>query len=58
MFKVIKKEISKNIDENLVKTFEEEKIKSNIENEISDVYRHFNYEKIIPSFCTIYISLF
>ena len=47
--KVIKKEISKNIDENLVKTFEEEKIKSNIENEISDVYRHFNYEKIIPS---------
>ena len=47
--KVIKKEISKNIDENLLKTFEEEKIKSNIENEISDVYRHFNYEKIIPS---------
>ena len=47
--KVIKKEISKNIDENLVKTFEEGKIKSNIENEISDVYRHFNYEKIIPS---------
>ena len=47
--KVIKKEISKNIDENLVKTFEEEKIKSSIENEISDVYRHFNYEKIIPS---------
>ena len=47
--KAIKKEISKNIDENLVKTFEEEKIKSNIENEISDVYRHFNYEKIIPS---------
>ena len=47
--KVIKKEISKNIYENLVKTFEEEKIKSNIENEISDVYRHFNYEKIIPS---------
>ena len=47
--KVIKKEISKNIDENLVKTFKEGKIKSNIENEISDVYRHFNYEKIIPS---------
>ena len=47
--KVIKKEISKNIDENLAKTFDEEKIKSNIENEISDVYRHFNYEKIIPS---------
>ena len=47
--KVIKKEISKNIDENLEKTFEEGKIKSNIENEISDVYRHFNYEKIIPS---------
>ena len=46
---IIKKEISKNIDENLVKTFEEEKIKSSIENEISDVYRHFNYEKIIPS---------
>ena len=47
--KVIKIEISKNIDENLVKTFKEGKIKSNIENEISDVYRHFNYEKIISS---------
>ena len=47
--KVIKKEISKNIDENLSKTFEEQKIKSNIENEISDVYKDFNFEKITPS---------
>ena len=47
--KVIKKEISKNINENLLKTFEEQKIKSNIENEISDVYKDFNFEKITPS---------
>ena len=47
--KVIKKEIAKNIDENLSKTFEEQKIKSNIENEISDVYKDFNFEKITPS---------
>ncbi len=47
--KVIKKEISKNINENLSKTFEEQKIKSNIENEISDVYKDFNFEKINPS---------
>ena len=47
--KVIKKEISKNINENLSKTFEEQKIKSNIENEISDVFKDFNFKKINSS---------
>ena len=46
--KNIKKEISNNIDINLSKTFDEEKISSNIENEISDVFKSFDFEKIAP----------
>ena len=42
----IKKTISNDIESNLSKTFEEEKIKSTIQNELSDVYCDFNFKKI------------
>ena len=42
----IKKTISNDIESNLSKTFKEEKIKSTIQNELSDVYCDFNFKKI------------
>ena len=45
----IKHEISKEIESNLHISFNEEKINSSIENEISDVFRKFNFKKIKPS---------
>jgi len=42
----IKKTISNDIEIDLSKTFEEEKIKSTIQNELSDVYCDFNFKKI------------
>jgi len=44
--KNIKKTISNDIETNLTKTFEEENIKSDIQNELSDVYCDFNFKKI------------
>ncbi len=45
----IKKTISNDIENNLSKTFEEEEIKSTIQNELSDVYCDFNFKKIDTS---------
>ena len=45
----IKKEITKDIETNLSKTFNEERINSSIENEVSDVYRKFEFNKINTS---------
>ena len=45
----IKKEISKDIESNLTKTFNEERINSSLENEISDVFRKFDFKKIDSS---------
>ena len=45
----IKKTISNDIESNLSKTFKEEKIKSTIQNELSDVYCDFNFKKIDTS---------
>ena len=45
----IKQEISKEIESNLSKSFNEEKINSSIENEISDVFRKFDFKKIKPT---------
>ena len=42
----IKETISNDIENNLSKTFEEEEIKSTIQNELSDVYCDFNFKKI------------
>ena len=44
----IKQEISKEIESNLSISFNEEKINSSIENEISDVFRKFDFKKIKP----------
>ena len=45
----IKQEISKEIESNLSISFNEEKINSSIENEISDVFRKFDFKKIKPT---------
>lgn len=45
----IKKDISKEIDINLEKTFNEKKIISSAENELSDVYADFNFKKVEKS---------
>ena len=45
----IKLEISKEIESNLSISFNEEKINSSIENEISDVFRKFDFKKIKPT---------
>ena len=45
----IKKGISKEIDINLEKTFNEKKIISSAENELSDVYADFNFKKVEKS---------
>ncbi len=42
----IKQEISKEIESNLSISFNEEKINSSIENEISDVFKKFDFKKI------------
>ena len=47
--KIIKEEISKEIETNLSLSFNEEKINSSIENEISDVFRKFDFKKIKSS---------
>ena len=44
----IKQEISKEIESNLSISFNEEKINSSIENEISDVFKKFDFKKIKP----------
>ena len=45
----IKKGITKEIDTNLEKTFNEKKIISSVENELSDVYADFNFKKVEKS---------
>jgi 2-oxoisovalerate dehydrogenase E1 component len=45
----IKKDITKEIDTNLEKTFNEKKIISSPENELSDVYADFNFKKVEKS---------
>ena len=45
----IKKGITKEIDSNLEKTFNEKKIISSAENELSDVYADFNFKKVEKS---------
>ena len=45
----IKQEISKEIESNLSISFNEEKINSSIENEISDVFKKFDFKKIKSS---------
>jgi 2-oxoisovalerate dehydrogenase E1 component len=45
----IKKDITKEIDTNLEKTFNEKKIISSAENELSDVYADFNFKKVEKS---------
>jgi 2-oxoisovalerate dehydrogenase E1 component len=45
----IKKDITKEIDINLEKTFNEKKIISSPENELSDVYADFNFKKVEKS---------
>jgi len=45
----IKKGITKEIDTNLEKTFNEKKIISSAENELSDVYADFNFKKVEKS---------
>ena len=45
----IKKDIAKEIDSNLEKTFNEKKIISSVENELSDVYADFNFKKVEKS---------
>ena len=45
----IKKDITKEIDTNLEKTFNEKKIISSVENELSDVYADFNFKKVEKS---------
>ena len=45
----IKKDITKEIDSNLEKTFNEKKIISSAENELSDVYADFNFKKVEKS---------
>ena len=45
----IKKVITKEIDSNLEKTFNEKKIISSAENELSDVYADFNFKKVEKS---------
>ena len=44
----IKQEISKEIESNLSISFNEEKINSSIENEISDVFKKFDFKEIKP----------
>lgn len=44
-----KEAISKEINDHLQIAFDEEKIIPNIENELNDVYKSFNYQEIIPS---------
>ncbi len=44
----IKQEISKEIESNLSISFNEEKINSSVENEISDVFKKFDFKKIKP----------
>lgn len=46
---VIKKEFIHEIDENLQLAFAEETIKSNISDELNDVYQEFIYEEVTPS---------
>ena len=45
----IKKGITKEIDTNLEKTFNEKKIISSVQNELSDVYADFNFKKVEKS---------
>ena len=45
----IKKGITQEIDTNLEKTFNEKKIISSVENELSDVYADFNFKKVEKS---------
>ena len=45
----IKKDIAKEIDSNLEKTFNEKKIISSVQNELSDVYADFNFKKVEKS---------
>ena len=45
----IKKSITKEIDTNLEKTFNEKKIISSVEKELSDVYADFNFKKVEKS---------
>ena len=45
----IKKDITKEIDSNLEKTFNEKKIISSVQNELSDVYADFNFKKVEKS---------
>ncbi|WP_445750121.1 alpha-ketoacid dehydrogenase subunit alpha/beta [Polaribacter sp.] len=44
-----KEAISKEINNHLQIAFDEEKIIPNIDNELNDVYKSFNYQEIIPS---------
>jgi 2-oxoisovalerate dehydrogenase E1 component len=54
---VIKKEFIHEIDENLQLAFAEETIKSNISDELNDVYQEFIYEEVTPSNNVKYIRL-